>query len=187
VTSKPEKHNDFAGSGLPIERFREDADRLSADEFDSRHGSAFLLLSATSLTQPKSGTATEVNLLDFGEADGAGERTAGLSVQVFPVRAATESLTHLVTVGRTSRNDLTIPDISVSRFHAFFRRTPDGRFQLHDAGSTNGTTVNGISVRTKEAGPPTDLETGDNVRFGQIDVTFLKADALRSFVLKFDE
>jgi hypothetical protein len=139
------------------------------------------------LKQPKSGTATEVHLLDFGDPGEAGERTAGLSVQVFPIRAATESLMHLVTVGRTSRNDLTIPDISVSRFHAFFRRTPEGRIQLHDAGSTNGTTVNGISVCTKDAGPPTDLETGDNVRFGQIDVTFLKADALRSFVLKFDD
>ncbi len=187
MTSKPRQGDDFAGSGLPLESFRQDAQRLSADDFDSRHGSAFLLLSATALKQPKSGTATEVNLLDFGEEDEAGERTAGLSVQVFPIRAATNSLAHLVTVGRTSRNDLTIPDISVSRFHAFFRRTPDGRFQLHDADSSNGTTVNGFSVCTKETGPPTDLETGDNVRFGQIDVTFLKADALQSFVLKFDD
>ena len=186
MTSKPKPGDDFAGSGLPIERFREDAEQLSADEFDRRHGTAFLLLSATSLKQPKSGTATEVNLLDLGGADEAGERTAGISLQVFPIRAATNSLTHLVTVGRTSRNDLTIPDISVSRFHAFFRRTPDDRIQLHDAGSTNGTTVNGLSVCTKEAGPPTDLNTGDNVRFGQIDVTFLEADALRSFVLKFE-
>ena len=187
MTLKPKQGDDFAGSGLPIERFREDAERLSNDEFAARHGGAFLLLSATSLKQPKSGTATEVNLLDLGDADEAGERTAGLLVQVFPIRAATDSLTHLVTVGRTSRNDLTIPDISVSRFHAFFRHTPDDRFQLQDAGSTNGTTVRGISVCTKETGPPTDLETGDNVRFGQIDVTFLKADALQSFVLKFDD
>ena len=185
--SKPIQGNDFSRSGLPIEWFREDAERLSADEFESRHASAFLLLSATSLKQPKSGSATEVNLLDLGEADEAGERTAGLSVQVFPIRAATNSLTHLVTVGRTPRNDLTIPDISVSRFHAFFRRTPDDRIQLHDAGSSNGTTVNGLSVCTKETGPPTDLETGDNVRFGQIDVTFLNAEALRSFVLKFGD
>jgi hypothetical protein len=186
VAPKPESNDDFAGTGLPIEQYQQDAARLSADEFDSRHGGAFLLLSATSLKHPKSGTATEVNLLDFGDADEAGERTAGLAVQVFPIRAASESLMHLMTVGRTSRNDLTIPDISVSRFHAFFRRSPDNRFQLQDAGSTNGTTVNGISVCTKEAGPPTDLDTGDNIRFGQIDVTFLKADALRSFVLKFD-
>ena len=91
----------------------------------------------------------------------------------------------MITVGRAAKNDVMISDISVSRFHAFFKRSPAGRFQLHDAGSSNGTIVNGSSVCTKENGPATELHSGDNIRFGQVDATFLELDALRSFVEKF--
>jgi hypothetical protein len=31
------------------------------------------------------------------------------------------------------------------------------------------------------------LTSGDNIRFGQVDVTFLEADALRSYVTKFGD
>jgi hypothetical protein len=185
MEAKPEQVGNRATSGLRIEDLRSDAARLSAEEFEDRHGNAFLLLSSTGFKQPKSATSTEVLLLDLGEE--AGERTAGVSVRVMPIRAAEKSLTHLITVGRTAKNDVTIADISVSRFHAFFKRNPVGVFQLHDAGSTNGTIVNGASVCTKEAGSPTDVKSGDNIRFGQVDVTFLEADALRSYVAKFGD
>jgi pSer/pThr/pTyr-binding forkhead associated (FHA) protein len=175
----------MARSGLRIEDLRSDAARLSAEDFENQHGNAFLLLSSTGFKQSKSATSTEVLLLDLDEE--IGERTAGVSVRVLPIRAAKNSLTHLITIGRTSKNDLTISDISVSRFHAFFKRNPTGGFQLHDAGSTNGTTVNGCSVSTKEAGPPMNVTSGDNIRFGQIDVTFLEADALRSYITKFGD
>ena len=90
-------------------------------------------------------------------------------------------------MGRSAKNDVTIADISVSRFHAFFKRNQAGGFQLHDAGSSNGTIVNESSVCTKETGPPADLKSGDNIRFGQVDATFLEANALRSYVAKFSD
>jgi hypothetical protein len=182
---RPEPTEEKATSGLRIEDLRSDAARLSPEEFETQHGNAFLLLSSTGFKQSKSATSTEVLLLDLEEE--VGERTAGVSIRVLPIRAAESALTHLITIGRTSKNDVTISDISVSRFHAFFKRNPAGGFQLHDAGSTNGTTVNGSSVPTKEAGPPTNLKSGDNIRFGQVDVTFLQADALRSYVAKFGD
>ena len=180
-----ERAGSTAKSGLRIEDLRPDAARLSPEEFKNRYGDAFLLLSSAGFKQPKSATSTEVLLLDLGEE--VGERTAGVSVRVMPIRAAENSLTHLITVGRTAKNDVTIADISVSRFHAFFKRNPAGGFQLHDAGSTNGTIVNESSVCTKEAGPPTDVKSGDNIRFGQVDATFLEANALRSYVAKFGD
>ena len=170
---------------LRIEDLRSDAARLSPEEFADRYGEAFLLLSSTGFKQPKSATSTEVLLLDSDE-DG-GERTAGVSVRVMPIRSAKDSLTHLVTVGRASTSDVAIADISVSRFHAYFKRSPAGGFQLFDAGSTNGTIVNESSVWKKEAGPARDVKSGDNIRFGQVDVTFLEADALRSYVAKFSD
>jgi len=181
-SGQPERR---AKSALRIEDLRADAAEISAEEFEDRYGSAFLLLSSIGFKPSKNATSTEVHLLDLG--DGAGERTAGVSVGVLPVRAAYDSPTHLITVGRTAKSDVVIEDISVSRFHAFFKRTTSGGFQLHDAGSTNGTIVNQSSVCTRETGPPTDVKSGDNIRFGQVDVTFLEADALRSYVAKFGE
>jgi hypothetical protein len=183
--SKSEQDGNTAKCGLRIEDLRSDATRLSPEEFEDRYGDAFLLLSSAGFKQPKSATSTEVLLLDL--SDEAGERTAGVSVRVVPIRASMGSPTHLITIGRSAKNDVTIADISVSRFHAFFKRNPVGGFQLHDAGSTNGTIVNGSSVCTKEAGPPADVKSGDNVRFGQVDVTFLEADALRSYIAKFSD
>jgi hypothetical protein len=185
VEAKSEKAGNKADSGLRIENLRSDAAGLSAEEFEDRYGSAFLLLSSTGFKQPKSATSTEVLLLELD--DEAGERTAGVSIQVMPIRAVEKLLTHLITVGRSADSDVTIADISVSRFHAFFKRNPDGGFQLQDVGSTNGTTVNESSVCPKETGPPTDVKSGDNIRFGQVDVTFLEVDALRSYVVKFGD
>ena len=182
---KSEQANSPTESGLRIEDLRPDAAGLSPEEFKDRHGDAFLLLSSAGFKQRMSATSTEVLLLDPGEE--AGERTAGVSVRVMPIRASKNSLTHLITVGRASKNDVMLADISVSRFHAFFKRNPDGGFQLQDAGSSNGTIVNESSVYTKEAGPPADVKSGDNIRFGQVDVTFLEADALRSYVAKFGD
>ena len=186
MSSEPGKKRQTTGSGSPIEGFLDDASRLSAAEFEAQRGSAFLILTATGFKQANGASSTEVLLLGLDQ-EPAEERTEGVSVLVFPIRAAKSSLTQLVTVGRTSNNDLVIPDISVSRFHAFFKQPTDGGFRLHDAGSTNGTTVNGFSVCTKEAGEPSSLATGDNVRFGQIDMTFLEASALQTFVLKFGD
>ncbi len=182
---KTEQAGSATRSGFRIEDLRPDAARLSLEEFKNRYGDAFLLLSSTGFKQPKSATSTEVLLLDLGEE--VGDRTAGVSVRAMPIRAAKNSLTHLITVGRATKNDVTIADISVSRFHAFFKRSPAGGFQLQDAGSSNGTIVNEFSVCTKEAGPPAEVKSGDNIRFGQVDGTFLEADALRSYVVKFGD
>jgi hypothetical protein len=186
VVSKGTAEQSRAGAGLPIADFRVDAAGLSPAAFEQRHGSGFLLLSTAGMKNVLGGSSTEL-LLFAEEKEDAAERTAGLAVSVYPVRAASASHTHLITVGRTSKNDLTFPDISVSRFHAFIKRGPNGEYQIIDAGSSNGTSVNGFSVCTKQAGPPTNLKNGDNIRFGQVDTTFLDASALQSFVLKFDD
>ncbi|MFI8998443.1 FHA domain-containing protein [Streptomyces sp. NPDC053542] len=49
-------------------------------------------------------------------------------------------------IGRALENELVVSDLQVSRHHAEFRATPDGRFEIHDLGSHNGTYVNGQPV-----------------------------------------
>jgi len=166
------------GSALPLEAFLEDAQGLSADEFEARHGSGFLLLTATRISTPKDGYSTDVQLL-IEEEDGAAH-TGSLFTLVFPLRSAV----HIVTVGRAPSNDVVVPDPSVSRSHALIKRGEDGVFLMRDAGSSNGTTVNGASVLARGHGPPSELKPGDDVHLGRVACTFVDAKALRHFVLQ---
>jgi hypothetical protein len=166
------------GSALPVEAFLDDAQGLSPVEFESRHGSGFLLLTATKVASPKDTYSTELQLLS--DEDGASAHTGSLSTLVFPLRSAV----HIVTVGRASSNDVVISDPSVSRMHAMLKRGEDGVFLILDAGSSNGTTVNGISVLARGQGPPSQLKPGDNVRLGRVECTFIDAPALRDFVIQ---
>jgi hypothetical protein len=170
-------------SGAPLESFHTDARDLSAEDFAERHASAFLLLTAAELHEPTGPALTEVNLAGISEP--TNECTAGLSLLAYPMRRSERSVGHLLTIGRTSNNDVVIPDLSISRFHAFVK-PGDGWFQIQDANSTNGTTVNGASVPAQGHGPAVDLKSGDNVRLGQVELTFLSAQALRDFVRAHD-
>ncbi|RKN42482.1 FHA domain-containing protein [Streptomyces hoynatensis] len=46
-------------------------------------------------------------------------------------------------IGRALENELVVSDLQVSRLHAEFLAHPDGRFEIRDMGSHNGTYVNG--------------------------------------------
>jgi ABC-type multidrug transport system ATPase subunit/pSer/pThr/pTyr-binding forkhead associated (FHA) protein len=46
-------------------------------------------------------------------------------------------------IGRALENELVVSDLQVSRFHAEFLAHADGRFEIHDLGSHNGTYVSG--------------------------------------------
>jgi hypothetical protein len=173
------------GSGVSIHDLRPDARILSPADFEERHGSAFLLLTAADLATPSGPATTEVRLLVDGE-EAPADSTASLSLVAFPVRRTGRSVGHLVTVGRASNNDVAIPDLSISRFHAFLKAASAGGWQLQDAGSTNGTTVNGRAVPQQGHGAPVDLAAGDTVRLGQVELTFLPADKLRAFALKIE-
>jgi hypothetical protein len=64
-----------------------------------------------------------------------------------------------LSIGRASDCDLILDEPTVSRHHAVLRRTPEG-WLLRDAGSTNGTRLNGW--RVEEAA----LRVGDELMLG---------------------
>jgi pSer/pThr/pTyr-binding forkhead associated (FHA) protein len=66
----------------------------------------------------------------------------------------------MITVGRASNNDIVIADSEVSKFHAYFKRVSELR--LFDAGSTNGTKIDGRGVG-KEGSP---IPTLARISFG---------------------
>src|SRR2546425_13029730 len=66
------------------------------------------------------------------------------------------------TIGRTPENDLVIEDTSLSRRHALIENF-EGRFNLSDCGSSNGTFINGRPVTALTA-----LSDWDVLTFGGV-------------------
>ncbi|MEU6258314.1 FHA domain-containing protein [Streptomyces sp. NPDC047043] len=56
------------------------------------------------------------------------------------------SLGRVMRIGRALENELVVSDLQVSRHHAEFHATPDGRCEIRDLGSHNGTFVNGQPI-----------------------------------------
>ncbi|TQK43654.1 FHA modulated ABC efflux pump with fused ATPase and integral membrane subunit [Streptomyces sp. SLBN-118] len=56
------------------------------------------------------------------------------------------ALGRVMRIGRALENELVVSDLQVSRHHAEFVATPDGRFEIRDLGSHNGTYVNGQPI-----------------------------------------
>jgi len=76
------------------------------------------------------------------------------------------------TIGRTSDNDIVIPDMLASQHHAVLVPTAQG-VQIEDAGSNNGTFVNGRPV--EEAA----LRDTDVVTIGNVDLVFADGTLVR--------
>jgi putative serine protease PepD len=74
-------------------------------------------------------------------------------------------------IGRVKGCDLVLRDSKVSREHAYVSVRPDGRLDLHDLDSANGTFVNGQQVDNAV------LEGGEKVRFGNTVVEVARPGA----------
>ncbi|MFG2130034.1 FHA domain-containing protein [Streptomyces sp. NPDC048751] len=88
------------------------------------------------------------------------------------------SFDRVMRIGRALENDLVVSDLQVSRNHAEFHSTPDGRMEIRDLGSHNGTYVNGQPI-----------PKGGSVQLGPTDIvgvghsTFrIVGDRLEEFV-----
>jgi pSer/pThr/pTyr-binding forkhead associated (FHA) protein len=78
-----------------------------------------------------------------------------------------------VRLGRDADNDLVIDDATLSRVHLILRRAPKGAWSVHDAGSRNGTKVDGAPA--KMALP---IEQGSVIEAGAVRLTFYESAGL---------
>lgn len=76
-----------------------------------------------------------------------------------------------ITVGRDPRADILLDDSTVSRSHAVFRRV-NGAYSVIDAGSLNGTYVNGQRVDQKQ------LNNGDEIMIGKFRLVYFTNSAV---------
>jgi pSer/pThr/pTyr-binding forkhead associated (FHA) protein len=145
------------------------------------HDNHFLVGSANLRRPTRAHLTAAIPVFDPATIDCDASAQAGPSRDtplVLPIRKRHSSFPSMITVGRTENNDLALPDITVSRFHAFFRHGGGGsqrsdRLELADAGSRNGTWLAGRRLLGK--GPLQALSIGDVVRFGSL--SFILFDA----------
>jgi DNA-binding NtrC family response regulator len=74
-------------------------------------------------------------------------------------------------IGRDEGNELSLPDEGVSRVHALVALAPDGRYEVEDGDSKNGTLLNGVRIQGRHP-----LEHGDEVQVGKTVLLFLEDD-----------
>jgi hypothetical protein len=172
-----------ADYSFDLEQYRVDAAQCDAAAFAAKHGHAFLVLSRASggglrlADGPRQTMAVES--IEAAEAWLPGD------LRVWPIRKSERSLiARFVSVGRTRRNDVVVPDVSLSKFHAFFTEE-HGVFAVQDARSRNGTFVEGKRVAPQGEGAPTPLRSGARVKFGTVELTFVDAQGLHRLVRQF--
>ena len=82
---------------------------------------------------------------------------------------------HLISVGRSSKNDITVAVDSVSKVHGYFVPEGDG-WGFTDHGSTNGSLLGSTEL---ESGRKVPLSNGDILRLGlEVHFEFLSPEAL---------
>ena len=76
-------------------------------------------------------------------------------------------------LGRSSSNDVHIPDEELSRNHCFFETFGEDRIRLTDLASANGTVVNGTMIGDSAV----DLNVGDVIEVGAVVIRVVGEDA----------
>jgi hypothetical protein len=80
-----------------------------------------------------------------------------------------------VSLGRAANNGVVLRHPSVSKFHAWLEPTDDRTVMIVDPGSTNGTSVNDVSLRSRA---PVEARSRDRLRFGDVEAVLWSPHAL---------
>lgn len=131
----------------------------------------------------ESSNASGTSIINLAECTLERGRIAG---RVFPMMKARYSPKGPITIGRTSENDVVIPEYSVSRKHCFVALV-DGTYRITDWGSANGTLVDEQDIGKMA---PHTLRGGEVITLGRLMLLFLLprqfADHVRGVALPND-
>jgi hypothetical protein len=137
----------------------------SLDEFERAHAGGWLVWEAGPWRPPSARRDTlvadpQTGLLPSGES---------LVIRLEPKGAGGE-----VRLGRDASCDVVIDDATLSRVHLVLRHGEGGRWTVQDAGSRNGSRLDGVPLR--EVAFP--LSPGAAIEAGAVRLTFLDAAGL---------
>ena len=74
------------------------------------------------------------------------------------------------TVGRSDKQKISIPVTTISSLHCELVKAPDGSYAVKDAGSTNGTRINGVKITAQK------LTDSDILQIGGVELMYKSND-----------
>ena len=104
----------------------------------------------------------------------------GKSPVVFLQKSGRNPFASMITVGRAPNNDVPLQLPTITKFHAYFMRSSEGQWMLHDQTSTNGTFVD---ERRLAAGTSSPVRDGTRIGFGpDVHARFYTPSGLYGFL-----
>jgi len=157
---------------MDVDEVREELESLGQDGFVHKYGRFFLVLTDPDALESFAGFVNTASR-DAHEITARKQRLD--EVDIRPLVSARNA--SRVSIGREEA-DVSLPHKKVSKVHAWF--TVDGGLpSVEDAGSKNGTWVNG---RMLAANRPVPVDVGDELSFGSVTATLWSLDDLLAAV-----
>jgi pSer/pThr/pTyr-binding forkhead associated (FHA) protein len=100
--------------------------------------------------------------------------------RVFPLIKRPDSPPGPIAVGRSSDNDVSISDYSISQRHCYLTLSGP-HTTLTDCGSTNGTVIDGRPVTARQ---PVVLQGGETIVLGRFAFLFLRPNGFLDYIRK---
>ncbi|MBL8922879.1 MAG: FHA domain-containing protein [Myxococcaceae bacterium] len=141
------------------------------EAFTRQHAGDWLVWEAGNWKAPRAQT------LVLETVKGAGATPAAVTAHAPKAEALVIALPDKaqVTVGRAPDADVSLNDGTLSGNHLTLTRSRDGRWAIEDLGSTNGTSVEGLTLRVGDRMP---LRNGSAIKAGQVTLTFQTSEGL---------
>jgi hypothetical protein len=160
-----------------VDDFVQELKRVGEVAFRKRHPAPVLIVTGRA-TRGKRAQTDEVTRVVSLEGSGKHRASLALVHRVFPLTKAASAPAGPVTVGRTSENDVSIPEYSISKRHCAFEMK-DGMMTVADCGSTNGTLLNGARL---DAGKAVPLCGGEQITMGRFTFVYETPAGFLEFV-----
>ena len=163
-----------------VDDFVQELKRLGEVAFRKRNTAPVLIVTGRATRGKRAMTDENTRLVSL-KTSGKHRPSLALVHRVFPLVKAPSAPPGAVVVGRTSENDVSIPEYSISKRHCSFE-IKDGMMTVSDCGSTNGTTLNGTKL---ERGVSVPLCGGEQITMGRFTFVFETPAGFLEFVSGF--
>jgi hypothetical protein len=151
-----------------LAKFLEEHSHLTEAELSSKFNHGFLVVSKTLSEKEESGRDFHTKLADDIK-ESLTSSYGNTDIHPLVKREAGHTYSR-ITVGRTRNNDVVLDIEAISKLHAYFKLNRKGNYTVSDAGSTNGTWVDGTRL---EKNQPVELRGGESIVFGNaLEATF---------------
>jgi hypothetical protein len=160
-----------------VDDFVQELKRVGELAFRKRYTSPVLIVTGRA-TRGKRADTDEVTRVTSLKGSGKHRASLALVHRVFPIAKAPNGPAGPVVVGRTTENDVSIPEYSISKRHCSFE-LKDGMMTVSDCGSTNGTALNGTPL---EPGASVPLCGGEQITMGRFTFVYETPAGFLEFV-----